>query len=1290
MASMEDMYGAGEQTAAPQASVLPAKGVAKTVSLDEFYSGGGPSDSETAAASLKSIGAKEFADNNMLMQMGASIYKHLTGQHTEGSLSQDTPETKALKVRLGMEQPDVPWYKTPAKLVERFAENPQTTLVELGKGILYDPELLAVGALRAPSLAGRIIKGAAVGGGIGAAQSLAQQSLEKDTIDPNAVAGGAFGAAVQGGVLAGALGGKSRSNVNKIPDGDVNTTTDSRGQPWKTSAENPEASPPEPEMGTLFGQDARWNAERRAYDLMQRGAGKKEVDAVVKQNPLVGKTLDEMMSRRQDARQGPMGRVVQGEVLGPEEDLAHAAAANPDPHDFHQVVNGLADEQVKRIERQPLRSQSGEIDPDLLKEMGVGAAAIAAGGYAFSSPDHAKQVAEAAGLIGMALTTKGKLPPEVTDLTARIAEKSNSDIALAKLIAIKDVYDKETPQDVTHLITKPLQEFHKTLGEKVQERIQQTQEKVAAYPDWKFEEGDRVMSPKTGGVYKITGKTWNPVKDRPQYFYESTLPQETEGWSKGTFDAEKAHETLTKFTGPQRNQSGKVDPQVLFSIAGLTLGAAAGMYLDPEHKITGVVLGALAGVGLSKVKPSTAGDLLKKGYDVLKNPENYYDKRIRINELGDEHEVFTETAKLVNAKFADSLKKLVPDIERRNRIANEIERPEIVQALNVAKAAGQADKAKYLADYLKGMDETPLTATERDAMKQSQQFFDGMKKAGFDAEVLKTARENYVTHMWEWGMQGASKVQQALARAGVGGNGMSGSTPYAKARTVNTMAEGKFAGLQSRTEDIAQIVEAYGNSLTQAIANKKLIEGLKTAKTEGGVKLIMPMDKAPHTYAGINSPQFSGMRVHPDIAPSLRFLFDQKEPNVAGRAIEAVNTAIKRTNVSFSLFHIKSLIDASLGASNNPLRALTNLKGYASGKNALLQELNKEGISPLIDMAVKGGLKISLERGASAIEELSGSFYSVLQDTQKFLDDSIPHAGKPIEGLIKLNHAVDTLTWGRMHTGMKLNVFAEKYESILENNVKAHNANPEKVSLLSNEDAAKIAASFTNDTFGGLNWRRVAEDMKHNWTRDVALWALKPSNRRVAQLLMFAPDWTMSTVRAVTGALGKGSGITGLTSARTLADLHRQYMLRSAAYYMLIGNAINYSMSGHYTWDNKDPTRLDMGDGRTMQWSKHTMEPVHWATQPGQQVFNKLGFVPKQIMEQAAHVEYLSAHGKMPPMKDSRIGHLLKGVAPISGQTSDVSGMVASTLGVPMYGMTPQQKATADLKARMNKLQGGR
>lgn len=464
------------------------------------------------------------------------------------------------------------------------------------------------------------------------------------------------------------------------------------------------------------------------------------------------------------------------------------------------------------------------------------------------------------------------------------------------------------------------------------------------------------------------------------------------------------------------------------------------------------------------------------------------------------------------------------------------------------------------------------------------------------------------------------------------------------------------------------------------------------------------------------------------------------------RAIEGVNTAVKRSAVSLSLFHAKALTDAYIGAHGpimGPIKAVPQIahalvpKVFPEGK--YLKMLREGGAGDLVDKAILGGLKFTKKGLSSVDEDINGSFYGMLRSLQDVADKTIPGAGHGVKAYAALNHFVDGVMWERLHAGMKLETFAVKYEALLENNTKAHLRDPAKNPLRSEREVAEAAASFTNDIFGGLNWRRVAESAKTRWGRDLALSALSPTGRRGLQLALFAPDWTLSTTRAaikafgpkgslvaggatlgamlapddhktagqllggaagflasragrVKGSVGEGSGLRGLVEAKTVADLHRQYILRSALYYVAAGDAINYAMSGHHLWDNKDPTTIDMGDGRTMQWSKHTMEPVHWLTKPGQQALNKLGAVPKELATQALGTEYLTTSGRSPPMH-SRLGHLAKNLEPIAvqqGKEGDFGSGIAGFLGAPIYGKTFAERDALKESERLRRRMGVR
>lgn len=694
--------------------------------------------------------------------------------------------------------------------------------------------------------------------------------------------------------------------------------------------------------------------------------------------------------------------------------------------------------------------------------------------------------------------------------------------------------------------------------------------------------------------------------------------------------------------GGARTQLGGVDARFLAKAVFIGSTIAVGTQLDKKHPIVGGVLGYIGG---ALITSGLIGKIGKAMWEMRK-PE----KTIRIDEAGNQYDYTIARAQVTTAQIANAISKLVPDRSRREA---------------VTKALDSGNPVNLKAD-------------EMTAYKAAKKFFEGFRDAAIDAKVMKEFKENYVTHLWDF--EGNTNK--------LASPGMSPGSRFAKQRTFTSIADGIAAGYKPLTKDISEIIDIYGNSMGRSIANRQLLDTLRSAKTKDGVGLVVEPKDAPHGYTTFNTPQFREVLVHPDIVPSLKFLYESPSLPAAVRAAEVLNSNIKRLAVGFSLFHAKALLDAAVGAKG--LGAFKTALESARGQNAYLKELRDIGVGPNIDMALKGGLKLSLEGRVPGVEDVNQGFYEGMRAVQKFADASLPGSGRVVEGYIKANHAFDTFMWARLQTGLKLQVFGEKYETLLKNAPK-----------MSREQAATIAASFSNDMFGGLNWRRIAEGVQNRFGREIALAMLSPEMRRVNQLLLFAPDWTLSTTRAFVKAIGPGSLHGSLPDAlggtpKTLADLHRQYLVRSALYYLAAGTALNMYFSGKPLWENKDWTRIDMGDGRTMQWSKHTMEPIHWLQHPGQQALNKLGYIPKEGMSQVFGVEYLNPHvdkrGTVvagPKMGESRLVHAVKGMGPIAGQQLGEGGAdsaLAGMLGVPIYGKTERQKerekAQRDIGAR--------
>lgn len=704
-----------------------------------------------------------------------------------------------------------------------------------------------------------------------------------------------------------------------------------------------------------------------------------------------------------------------------------------------------------------------------------------------------------------------------------------------------------------------------------------------------------------------------------------------------------------------KDEQGSVDPKLLVTLGAMALGGTAGAMLS-DNKLLGGVIGALGAGGLTRVHPKQAAAEIGRIFAA--------DPRIRINKLADTHEA--EIARAARSIWQ--------------------------QATKVAEAAPKAEDRAAITHAIQQGRIGSLPAALRSAANQAREFFTAMGAEGERTGVLKGLIDNYVTNLWDLNGKNKGVWEEILAKAG--GPSMSPESRFALKRKITNLEEGKKLGLTPMTEDVAQIMSIYGNSLARSMANKKMLLALRSQiDPASGTKLVLPSTKAPHAYETIDHPQMNGLRVHPDIVPSMKFIFDNSDPGVVARGLEGVNTALKRSAVSFSLFHAKALVDAQIGAHGMLKGVPMAIKGVAQaaapqlfGESKFLKQLREGGAGDLVDKAQSAGLKISMEKGKLADEDVNGSFYSALTMARKGLDSLVPGLGLPIKGIEAINYAVDVFMWERLHAAMKLGTFSSKLEVLRNSDAKA--AAREGRAPRTEAQLAEQAASFTNDIYGGLNWRRLAEEAHTKWGRDIASAIYSPKGRRVSQLLLFAPDWTISTTRAATRAAGqllgyeKGSGLRGLLEPQNATDLHRQYMIRSAFYYALVGDAMNYALSGHHLWDNKDWTMIDMGDGRRMQWSKHSMEPIHWMQKPGQQALNKLGFFPKEAANQMLGTEYLSASGHAPRMDTSPLGrleHVGKSMTPIAaqqafGSTAAEGGALSGFLGAPIYGKTFEQR----------------
>ena len=776
---------------------------------------------------------------------------------------------------------------------------------------------------------------------------------------------------------------------------------------------------------------------------------------------------------------------------------------------------------------------------------------------------------------------------------------------------------------------------------------------------------------------------WNKYKQNPNISKEDAFAQAERERSiqqaKDKIEAELDSLTykLSKpRVGTNRNMKGQADPEVLAAIGLVGGGAAIGYALGPEdQKLESAIAGGVGGLVAKRLpqmveafKKDWRSASVKAGTTagivggVAALDENNRAEGLLIGSAiagsrfarkvaampTDEYIKLRNGELAVSERQAWQLKSafqtLVPDISRREAISSAIEKNDL---------SGLNAKERLVANTWKGI---------------SNEY----ARLGKDAGLINGFIENYVSHVVQKKNLPQSKVKEFLSmlgleeQQGLNLGQTSTKSKFGKERKYATFEELQNAlkgtDLEIKTRDIAEIAEIYKKSMDTAIANKNLIEQFK--KTHIGDKntpaLISTSDKGGFGYQSINHPQMRGYLVHPDVKDALQFVFDARDRNSALAAAKAVSMATKRLNVSISYFHAASLLQAAIQS------------GYIGGKSGVDAALKqfKEGMKgDFTDKLLKSGLKVDppTDVNPEALTQLG----ALLDDTMNKALGTSGKVGEKTLGFIedKQRKLFDRVTWDYLHTGLKLAVATEKYNQAMLRNEKLP---PEK--RLSEQQILEGVSSYTNDTFGGLDWFRVMSESQTAGGRWVASKMLKPGSRDFLQVMMFAPDWTISTVRAMTKALP------GSTSNPVNARLAQQYAFRTALIYGILMNAANYQLSGHSIFENKDPTKLDLGDGRKMQVSKHAMEFPEWLHNPRQTMLNKMGWLPKEILTQAFNKEYLSASGKAPPM-DSRLKHILKGATPIGAQGLSGGGTVAEkatrlglgTFGMPIYGYTKEQ-----------------
>ena len=786
-----------------------------------------------------------------------------------------------------------------------------------------------------------------------------------------------------------------------------------------------------------------------------------------------------------------------------------------------------------------------------------------------------------------------------------------------------------------------------------------------------LEDAIKLASQREGMVGKQVERGWRVEVPMSLEEASKLAPEDVINWSKNAEDYAK----LDYF----KKQRGAADPKLLITSGIILGGATLGAALSPDLETTqGLLLGTAIGFGLTRLPQATKA-LSHNWKNAIKTTAvgaTYATVGYTVDKENPVEGILVGSA-LFGTRFLPKTKVHPEDALINARNGNIAAEKRLTAMISKAMKDAVPDKAQR--EQLSVLMENPKFLGRTPQEKLVVDAWRGMAQSYHDIAINENVKmgfiDGYVSHIIERNALPQSEVNKVMVELfGTGQQGTGGRAKFTKERMYPTFEslEKALEGtmLKLKTKDIAEITQIYSETMTRTIENQRLINNLKEATlgdAEGRNARLLTTEQQPG-YVHLSNPQLLPYFVHPDIAPALKFVFDSRNHGDIVNGLIALNRATKRMNVIGSFFHAKSLLEAYALAGGN----IFNAKGAI---DAALKQFREGGLGDELDLGMRTGLRVELptEVSQQALVQVGqlADYY-----TTKMMDIKI--GGEKALGYMerKQLETFDKFTWDYLHTGLKTATYLRLMEDYKLGR---------KGKGISEDVFRQGTVSHINDTFGGLDWYRVVSEAKTEAGRKLLMWGLKPSARDYLGVAMFAPDWTISTIRAMTKALPGGSK----NPANAL--LARQYALRTAALYASFMVPINYALSGHFPWDDeqKDPTRIDLGDGTNLQVVKHSMEFAEWVRDPWKTFSNKMGFLPRTFES----LRYGKQYPKGPDIEGNRLGYVLQQTLPFTARAfqgdtdpeTSAKRALLGMMGISVYGMSEEEKEYAKEQRQLRK-----
>lgn len=481
-----------------------------------------------------------------------------------------------------------------------------------------------------------------------------------------------------------------------------------------------------------------------------------------------------------------------------------------------------------------------------------------------------------------------------------------------------------------------------------------------------------------------------------------------------------------------------------------------------------------------------------------------------------------------------------------------------------------------------------LTPEQKAMADEVRQTYDIMGQRGNKHDVLRSFKDDYVTHIWDLG-----KGRGDRGFAG-GGRSLKNNFKFAKASTFKNYFEGEAAGFKPKTKRLSQLLPVYLHEMNSVIAARQLVKQMwkgGSGKASDG----RPLLAARGIAEAVSGPSGESVLVKPNVArgdtSDYKVLANQPALHDwvwAGKDTKG-NPIFEKSDLVLHPEAYRKL-KAILGKSK--------IREWYETKTSSTMEIPKAIVRGL-DM-FQSETKRTMLGAISPFHQVQEGTHAVGHRVSPFSKVPKPNLENPAH-LDAANHGLMILPdrasernfteglrpsglvsfipkFGRLADHYSNYLFHEyipglkikTYESVLERNSKVYAkelANGE----VKPEDVKLLSAQQVNAAYGHLNYAQMGRD---------------PTIQHIMQLVLLAPDFLEARARfagqAIKGLVPQvGPKGERLTGGQVGSKVGREQLLALAT--LAVGQAALAFTSAKLTggeWDGKHPFEFRLGNRR--------------------------------------------------------------------------------------------------------------